>query len=335
MIKTKQRVSAVVILLLIGAWITPAPKAAHSAGLSPTIVLSNEAVNTASAVSVAFPVTGLVNTNKISIYLGGFTGGSAWQLNSVTTADISCSDDGTGEAYAVDSVTAASATMPMWTQITATTVGAGAGVVTCIIGDGTPNPINPTAAGSYSISVVTTNDTGAGIAYVGNANDVAVSATVLPNLTLVIDAADGTKCATTSGVTACNLGVLTTAAVNTGNYDVNVGTNSLSGATLRVNDDGNLRNGANDIDDVVDGNLVTAGTEGYGIGIAATGYTEAGIFATDDSPITASPVTVATSTGPLDPATSGVTVTHRATVSTITNAQTYSHLVTWTATATF
>jgi hypothetical protein len=223
----------------------------------------------------------------------------------------------------------------MWTQITATTVGAGATVVTCVLGDGTPNPINPTAADGYSIAVVTTSDSGAGIAYVGNANDVTVSATVLPNLTITIDNADASACVTTSGVTACNLGVVTTAAVNTGNYDVNVGSNATSGVTLTVDDEGNLRNGADDIDDITENTTVAAGTEGYGIAVVAdAGWTETSPFDDDDTPFSGSPQGVATTAAPVG-YTNDVTITHRVAVGATTKALTYSHIVTWTATANF
>lgn len=303
-----------------------------------TVTLGNEATSAASQVTVLFTFGTLSNGNTVKIYLGETTGGNAWGLNGVTTADISCTDNGTGEAYTVNSVTAASASTPMWTQITATTVGSGATQVTCLVGDGSPNPTNPTVAGNYSIAVVTTNDSGAGIAYVGNANDVAVSTTTLPNLTLTIDNADGTSCTTASGVTSCNLGTVTTAVVNTGNYDVNVGTNATSGATMRIAEDGNLRSGADDIDDIVEdtGGTVTAGVEEYGVAVTSdASWTEAGNFTDDDTPIAAGPATVATTAGPIASSGDDVTVTHRVAVSSATKALTFSHIVTWTATANF
>ena len=323
------------LLLSLLGWVP----LAHSAGIDDvTVTLSNETINTASTVTTVFTFGTLVNGNTIKIYLGDTTAGTPWQLNSVTTADISCTDNGTGESYTVNSVTAASASTPMWTQITATTVGSGATAVTCVVGDGTLNPINPNGAGNYSIAVVTTNDSGAGIAYVGNANDVTVSATVLPNLTLTIDNADGTTCTTASGVTSCNLGVVTTAAVNTGNYDLNVGTNATSGATLKIAEDGNLRNGSDSITDIVEdtGGTVTAGVDEYGIAVASdASWTEAGNFTDDDTPIPTGPANVATTSAPIASTGDDVTVTHRVAVSSTVKALTYTHIVTWTATANF
>lgn len=336
---TGQRAIAIisVITLVLAMSYFPAPSA-NAAGIdNVTVTLSDETLNTASSVTVAFTFGTLINGNTVKIYLGEDTTGQPWQLNAVTTADISCSDNGTGETYTVNSVTAASASVPMWTQITATTVGAGATAVTCIIGDGTPNPINPaTTADGYSIAVVTTNDSGAGIAYVGNANDVTVSVTVLPNLSLTIDNSDGVKCSTSgAGVTSCNMGTVLTTGVATGNYDVNVGTNAGSGATLQVAEDGNLRNGSDVITDVVEGNTVTAGTTGYGVAtVADGGWTEQGDFTDDDTPIATGPTTVATTAAPVA-YTNDITVTHRAAVDSTVKALTYSHTVTWTATANF
>jgi hypothetical protein len=215
--------------------------------------------------------------------------------------------------------------------------GGDTSAVTCTLGDGaTDGPSNPGVADGYSVAVVTNSDSGAGIAYVGNANDVTVSATVLPNLALTIDNADATACTTASGVTSCNLGVVTTAAVNTGNYDVNVGTNAASGATMIVAEDGDLRNGADTINDVVEGNTVTLGTETYGVALTSdAAWTEQGDFTDDDTPLVTGPTNVATTAGPIDIAGNDVTVTHRVAVASTTKALTYSHIVTWTATANF
>lgn len=311
----------------------------EAAGLdNVTVTLpGSEAVNADSQVQVAFEVGNLSNGETISIYLGEDTSGDEWQYDSITTSHVSCSDNGTGETYAPVAVNAATASQAMTVSFTATTVGAGATTVTCLIGNGgANNPNNPGAADGYSVAVATTDDSGAGIAYVGNANDVTVSVSMLKNLALTIDGADGTNCTTSSGITACNLGTALTTTVATGSYDVNVGTNADSGATMYIAEDGNLRNGANDINDITeDTGTVTAGTEEYGIAAVATAnWTEQGNFTDDDTPIPSGPATVATSAGPID-YTDEVAVTHRAAISAATLAMTYSHIVTWTATANF
>ena len=334
----RQKLGAVFSILLLISIMVYSSGPVTAAGIDDVSVtlVTSEAVNTASQVQVDFTFGTLVNGDTIRIYLGETTAGDEWQLNAVTTTDISCSDDGTGEAYTVNSVTAASGTVAMYTQITATTVGAAATAVQCLIGDGTPNPINPISADGYSVAVVTTSDSGAGIAYVGDANDVTVSVDVLPNLALTIDNADATNCVTTSGVTACALGTVLTTTVVTGNYDVNVGTNAGSGATLTIDDDGAMRNGADDIDDVVEGNTVTAGTEGYGVQVVSDGsWTEQGNFTDDDTPIADSAESVAVTAGPISISGDDVTITHRAAIDSTTKSLTYSHIVTWTATGNF
>lgn len=313
-------------------------KDVEAAGIDNVTVtlVTSEAINTASQVQVVFTFTTLIATNTIKIYLGPDTTGDEWQLNAVTTADISCTDNGTGEVYTVNSVTAASATIPMWTQITATTVGTGATAVTCLIGDGTPNPINPISANGYNIAVITTNDSGSGIAYVGNGNDVTVSVDVLPNLSLTVGTADGVYCTTTAGVTSCNLGLALTTTTTSGSYDVDVGTNAASGASVYLAEDGNLRNGANDINDVAD-SAVTAGSEEYGVALTETGtaWTIDATYAAIDAPVITGPDLAATSAGPVNTSIDNVDIIHKVGIASSTLALTYTHIVTWTATANF
>lgn len=341
-----RRVSVVVILFLIGIWLMPAPKAANSAGISTVVVgLGEEAPSAETLVTVTFtPITTLAS-KTIKIYLGNnttvgneFTDGGT----TLSAADMNCTQTGggaiTGSAYA-----AATTTVPM--LFTGTVDGSGnTNEVVCVLGDNETNdaPHLPATAGSYSIAVVTTDDSGAGIAYVGNANDVTVSATVLPNLSLTIDGADGTTCTTTGGgITSCDLGVVTTAAVNTGYYNLNVGTNADGGAALKIAEDGDLRNIAESatITDIVEdaGGTVTEGVTEYGIQVDADvgSWTEAGNFTDNDTPIPTGPATVATTAGPIATTGDDVTITHRVAVDSTVKALVYTHTVTWTATATF
>lgn len=313
---------------------------AQSAGLDDVAVTlsDSEAVSTESRVQVVFtPVTALGNSETITIYLGDTTGGEEFTDGDADQSgtDIACTQ--TGATFASGTYSAASATVPMKYGITKTVGGDSTAQVTCTLGAGaTDGPSNPATAGNYSVAVVTTDDSGGGIAYVGNANDVTVTATGLPNLSMSIDNADSSSCTTASGITACNLGTVTTAAVNTGNYDVNVGTNATNGATMRVNDEGNLRNGSDDIDDITENTTVAAGTEGYGIAVASdAAWTETSPFDDDDTPMTTSPQAVASTGAPIAQNGNDVTVTHRVAVSSATKALTFSHTVTWTAVANF
>jgi hypothetical protein len=288
---------------------------------------------------VTFSFGSLVNGNTIQIYLGETTlGNNNWGLNGVGSGDVSCSDNGAGGVYAVDSVAAANSATPMMTQITAATVGSGATRVECQIGDGSPNPTNPGVAGSYSVAIVTTNDSGAGIAYVGNANDLAVSGVVLSNLTLNLDNADGNTCKLNGTIVSCNLGVLTLASVNSGSYDVNVGTNATFGATILISEDKQFSSGAVIFTDVVENQSVTAGVEGYGIAVLAEGpaWTTEGNFTDNDTPIPQGlPVALASTGAPIDKNGEDVRITHKIAISSTTPAAIYSHTVTWTGTGNF
>ena len=114
-------------------------------------------------------------------------------------------------------------------------------------------------------------------------------------------------------------------------------TNAGSGATLQIREDGDLRNGSDVITDIVEdtGGAVTAGVTEYGISVVSdAGWTEAGNFTDDDTPIPAGPATVGTTAAPVA-YTNDVTVTHKAAVDSTVKALTYTHIVTWTATANF
>jgi hypothetical protein len=272
----------------------------------------------------------------ISIYLGEATTGDEFTDGDTdqTGADIACTQSGT--AFTTGAFAAAGATVPMLYSIEVDTVGAGTGAVSCTLGSGASDgPNNPAVADGYSVAVLTENDSGAGIAYVGNANDVTVSVIVMSNLALTIDGADGTNCLTASGVTSCNLGTALTTTVVDGYYDVNVGSNAGSGVTLSLAEDGNLKNNTDTINDVAD-NAVTAGFEEYGVAATTSGTWEIdGTYLGIDAPVITGPDIVATTGGGIDIAGDDVNVVHKAAIASTTLAKSYSHTVTWTATANF
>ncbi|MEK7189596.1 MAG: hypothetical protein AAB666_01295, partial [Patescibacteria group bacterium] len=107
-----------------------------------------------------------------------------------------------------------------------------------------------------------------------------------------------------------------------------VTTNSPTGYTATIAEDGNLRSGANDINDVSDSN-VTAGAEEYGIRTSGT----AGQMNNSDTAITIASQTVAsTSTIATSEQTS---IAYKAAVSASTESGTYSHTVTFTTTVNY
>jgi hypothetical protein len=120
-----------------------------------------------------------------------------------------------------------------------------------------------------------------------------------------------------------SLGSVTTTAVSSVVVTTTISTDSETGYTLYIYDDGNLRSGGNDIDDVV--GTVDAGSEEYGF---VTNGTD-GIISSDTA-ITTSPNAIASASGEVTDRQVGVEF--RASVSPLTVEATYSHSVTLSAT---
>lgn len=124
------------------------------------------------------------------------------------------------------------------------------------------------------------------------------------------------------------LGELSLGSVSSGSVVLNVTTDSTTGYTASVSEDGNLRKGVggdnDDINDVVDGS-VTAGSEEYGIITAGGG----GLLATDTA-LTGS-VSVAASSGEVT--SQQTTLSFKAAIALTSRAGSYSHIVTLSTTA--
>ncbi|MFH0857638.1 MAG: hypothetical protein V1848_02725 [Candidatus Magasanikbacteria bacterium] len=88
-----------------------------------------------------------------------------------------------------------------------------------------------------------------------------------------------------------NLGALSPSAVASGDVVLSVTTDSSTGYTIAINEDGELRSGANFIDNVIDGS-VTAGSEEYGY--AVTGTDRDATLAAGDNGIGGAPTDIAT-----------------------------------------
>lgn len=141
-------------------------------------------------------------------------------------------------------------------------------------------------------------------------------------------AASGAALSASLSASSVSLGSLGTSIVSSATNRLTVTTNSPTGYTVTISEDGNLRSGSNDINDVSDGE-VTAGSEEYGIRTSGN----AGQMNNSDTAITSSAQTVA-STSTL--AISERTVfTYKASVGSATAAGTYSHTVTFTTTANY
>lgn len=116
-----------------------------------------------------------------------------------------------------------------------------------------------------------------------------------------------------------NLGTLTIGAVGSDSHTFMVTINGIKGYSVRAYEDGDLRSGSNDIDDVSD-DEVTAGSEEYGI--RTTGID--GLLNLVDTAISDGLV-MASSTVPVTSQTT--TVTYKASIDDSTASGTYTHTV--------
>jgi len=326
-------IAGIIILLIVSIGIYPPTKKAQAAGLDViTTTLSSEVADAESKITVVFtPGAQLTDNETILVYIGEASGDDPFTDDDVTidSTDVLCAQGATvWDGYVQ---TDATATTPVTFGCTVNGVGE-AGAVTVTLGDGIGDDMyNPAGADIYTTVVVTTDDSGAGVVYVGDANDVDVSVTVLPNLSMLLDNADGTYCTGTPVVT-CDLGTVLTTTVNTGNYDINVGTNATA-ATVQIADDGDLGT----IDDFVeDSGVVTAGTEEYGVAVTVdAAWTAQGNYSDNDTPIAGGATNLATTAAAIAESGDDITVTHRVAVDSTTAAGSHSHTVTYTASGTF
>lgn len=210
--------------------------------------------------------------------------------------------------------------------------------------------ITTVATGNYSIIMTDSKaagaeDIGGGLLYVGNDNDVTVTANVQSELEFRIrnygDTADTNTCA---------LGTLSTGSVATCNYMLKVRTNASEGYTVSWTRDGDLNDGTGTktIDAVseADGNI-TAGSEEYGVRFyggensdTTSSCTEQSIWNDDDSPVSTTPQSLLVCDGPNIPsataeATNISTVEHAASISSSTLSGSYDQVVTYYVTANF
>ena len=205
-----------------------------------------------------------------------------------------------------------------------------------------------TSTGIYSISMNDNNDYdyGSALVYVGDDNDIAVTADVIAILSFALR-----NSADTSDTNACAIGTLNLTSVSTCAYRLKAATNAASGYTIQIDSDGDLRRSGSgnvadseDLDPIPEGSTVSSGSEGYGIqfaGGSCTGgsITEEGDFNDDDTPIPMTATDLASCDGPNSPAGTDTTntalVTHRAAMDAGTLTGNYSQTVTYYVSATF
>lgn len=197
-------------------------------------------------------------------------------------------------------------------------------------GAGDTDIVNPGTTGSKVIAIGGTfGDTGNLAVPILTSDQVTVSATVDASITSSLSAS------------TCVLGALSTTTIETCTYTNTVDTNATSGYASTILDDGNLRDGANDINDAAGDNDVDVGVEEYGASTSQAGQTIVQTVTCADpepTPLEASALTTtaqqyASSAGPI--AADVTTMCHGASITATTPAGSFSHITTHITTGTF
>jgi len=188
------------------------------------------------------------------------------------------------------------------------------------------------------------NDYGGSLLYVGDANDMVITAQVEAaelefRIRNNVDTADQNS---------CDLGTLTTGQVSTCNYRLKVRTTATNGYSMSWTSDGDLDTaGGATIASIGVSTAVTAGTEGYGVEFFPGANTDGGTCtaqniwaAAPDDPVSTTPTSLVACTKANLPAGSGAllythTMDHKAAIDAATVAGFYNQTVTYYVTANF
>jgi hypothetical protein len=321
-----------------------------------------------------FPETsGFTTTGTWATTDFAFNDGTARTILTVTAGAGAQVADCTGTAGNNDVAVTLNTTTLVFAVTPCGTYAASAAPVTVIftINGTTPDGalLNPSVASSASVSYVTAlSMDDEGVAAVCNPNTaghcgsisvpiitdgtIDITATVAPTLTFAIRNFDDD-----AAVSTCALGTLTADAVSICRYRIAVDTNATSGYTVLLQAGAGLVSGSDEIDAVVEGTdatkgndtVVTLGYEEYGIAVvgATTGaaadpvptYTEEGNFNDDDTPLPTTQTELFSINRPADytalTLTDSTLVTHRAAISAVTPAGSYTQTVTYTVVGNF
>ncbi|MEM1312514.1 MAG: hypothetical protein AAGF07_03555 [Patescibacteria group bacterium] len=303
-------------------------------GVSISIASSEVAVSATGDITLSYTSTAAVSTSdNISLTLDtAYTGTPTFTIN-------------TEAATSTNSTSGSSIT---YTLTPASVVSAGA--VSIVISGLTA----PSTAGNYGFTILTsTGDYGSVLQYVGDANDVSVTAQILPILTFVIR--NDTDTANTN---TCDLGTLLTVQAATCAYRLKVFTNAANGYTVSMSASGDLASTDHNFSNAAAGNggtggddisNATAGTEKYGAVITPGATTSGSVINLANSYDAGSnavaynntsAANLITSAGPNSPATTGDTantslVTHKANISAASPSGFYTQTVTYTVVASF
>jgi len=325
-------ISALLVVIFGMCFLIPTPRT-QASGIVPTVIPKSQSVSTTASIRLVFnPVTPIVHGSTIRVdFPAGYLDGA-----SLLGTDVSMT--ATNLTNTVKSFSSSGFTAKLTTTADVTTT------VTIVIGR-TNKLTTPAAVGNYSFGITTSvGDSGSNFQYIGQANLVLVKAVVPVSLSFAIR--NNTDTAATN---TCDMGVLKVSAIGSCSYRLKVASNAARYA-ISVSTSGNFTNGSHDFanaDGTPSTNIV-AGTERYGVLVSRGRVTKGRV--TLGSAFRARrnyvgftnvlPVTLLTVTGQNNPAASGdltntTLITHRAGISSNTEAGVYQQTVTYTALPTF
>ena len=199
----------------------------------------------------------------------------------------------------------------------------------------------PATKASYEFYAITfasgvqdiASDTYSGLQYIQDSNDVLVDAVVPP----VIDMELFADASTTTNKYVCHLNSLSVSMISICQYYIGTGTNNTTGLIIKQSADGQLHGQDQGHNFTVASGNLEAGTEGYGYRLTTgTHYTGvSGNGTTDTGVNTVGEASLATTSENYDTILANpsdrLLVTHRATMSSDTPADSYKQVVTYTA----
>jgi hypothetical protein len=368
--RTKTSILTLAIIVLVTPFLGLTKVSAAgltSMGISGTNITANSsAISTAITPTFTFTLTtafGSTDTLQLTFAGNGANNGiTVTDVAGLASADITVGGTCSGTVTLAGSPIAQTTDNP---TLALTGITGTAGACTVIIASGQVS--TDSAAGNVSVGILVTSatgDYGSFLYYIGDANDVSVTAIVPPTLSFVIrngaDTADQTP-GTTAGNRVCSLGILQLATtpnpatgVNGCQYRLRIATNATSGyAVTYISDSADTTGGGFErLAKDTDTNIVNVSNDplttnpGYGVRLTqvSTGHTRGGTFtgtASNYFPITANSVTTMfSSSGPLAPGTAPDTtntslVEHGTRITAAQEVGNYTHVVTYTVTATF
>ena len=334
--KTYKKIIAFLLIVSLNIFVAPGVKAgevtnekdimtnltaAEDSDHTISFVLENAIVDDGSTITITFPA-GFLLTDPITEDDVDISGSTTGEMT--TAADCTGAEEvGVGVADQIITFTictgdngdlAGSETVTIEIGTNATSSGTGANQI-----------VNPSAGNDKKISIGGSSGADSGSLAVSIIADdsVTVSATVDPTFTFAIDS------------TTCELGTLSTGSVSDCTYTITTTTNAEDGYTITIIEDGNLRDGTPDIDDVGVDFVVDAGSEEYGASSNDSDTLDIITTSTNAaSPITGTAQSIAQqAAGPVTA--DAVIVTHHASIAATTIAGSYSHIVTLVSTGTF